>query len=94
VPGQSAVNGCCDVVTRGVAEWNGKVYVATLDGRLVALSAATGRPIWDVRTTDADSRYTNTGAPRIVKGKVLIGKVARRWAFADSFPPTMQRPAG
>jgi quinohemoprotein ethanol dehydrogenase len=73
VPGQSAVDACCDVVNRGVAVWNGKVYVGTLDGRLVALDATTGKPIWDVRTTGADSRYTITGAPRVVKGKVLIG---------------------
>ncbi len=73
VPGRSGVNACCDVVNRGVAAWNGKVYVGTLDGRLVALNAATGEPVWDVRTTDAESRYTITGAPRIVKGKVLIG---------------------
>jgi len=73
VPGHTAVNGCCDVVNRGVAVWNGKVYVGTLDGRLVALDATTGIPVWDVRTTEPGSRYTMTGAPRVIKGKVLIG---------------------
>ena len=74
VPGESAVNACCDVVNRGVAAWKGKVYVGTLDGRLVALDAATGKPVWEIVTVDQTaSRYTITGAPRVVKGKVLIG---------------------
>ncbi|MDH5345769.1 MAG: PQQ-binding-like beta-propeller repeat protein, partial [Gammaproteobacteria bacterium] len=41
VPGQTGVVACCDVVNRGVAVWKGRVYVGTLDGRLVALDAAT-----------------------------------------------------
>ena len=73
VPGKTAVDACCDVVNRGVAVWQGHVYVGTLDGRLVALDAATGEPVWTVQTTDPDKPYTITGAPRVVKGKVLIG---------------------
>ncbi len=73
VPGEWAVNACCDVVNRGVAAWNGKLYLGTLDGRLVALDAATGKPVWEVLTIDRNKRYTITGAPRVVKGKVLIG---------------------
>jgi quinohemoprotein ethanol dehydrogenase len=73
VPKAWGVNACCDVVNRGVAVWHGKVYVATLDGRLIALDAATGKPVWDQLTIDPKQRYTITGAPRIVKGKVLIG---------------------
>ena len=73
VPPEWAVNACCDVVNRGVAVWRGKVFVGTLDGRLVALDAATGKPIWETSTIDRNSRYTITGAPRVVKGKVLIG---------------------
>ncbi|MGB8473202.1 MAG: PQQ-dependent dehydrogenase, methanol/ethanol family [Candidatus Acidiferrum sp.] len=68
-----AVNACCDVVNRGVAVWRGKVFVGTLDGRLVALDAATGKPLWETLTIDPKYRYTITGAPRVVKGKVLIG---------------------
>ncbi len=64
---------CCDVVNRGVALWKGKVYVGTIDGRLIALDAATGEPMWEVQTTDRERPYTITGAPRIVKGKVIIG---------------------
>ena len=73
VPKQWGVNACCDVVNRGVAIWHDKVYVGTLDGRLIALNAATGKPVWTQQTTDPRWRYTITGAPRIVKGKVLIG---------------------
>ena len=73
VPGNSGLNACCDVVNRGVAAWNGKVYLGTIDGRLIALDAASGKPVWDVRTTPEGSRYTITGAPRIIKGKVVIG---------------------
>ena len=73
VPPEWAVNACCDVVNRGVAVWQGKVYVGTLDGRLVALDAATGNVKWETLTIDRKERYTITGAPRVVKGKVLIG---------------------
>jgi len=73
VPPEWAINACCDVVNRGVAIWDGKVYVGTLDGRLVALDAATGKPVWEKLTIDPEFRYTITGAPRVVKGKVLIG---------------------
>ena len=73
VPGQTALYACCDVVNRGPALWKGKVFVGTLDGRLVALDAKTGAVKWSVQTTDPKRPYTITGAPRVVKGKVLIG---------------------
>jgi quinohemoprotein ethanol dehydrogenase len=73
VPGSAGVNACCDVVNRGVAVWEGKVFVGTIDGRLVALDSKTGRKLWDVVTVDQSLPYTITGAPRVVKGKVLIG---------------------
>jgi len=73
VPPAWAVHACCDVVNRGVAVWMGSVFVGTLDGRLVSLNAKTGRVNWTVQTTDPDKPYTITGAPRVVKGKVVIG---------------------
>ncbi|TNE56848.1 MAG: PQQ-dependent dehydrogenase, methanol/ethanol family [Alphaproteobacteria bacterium] len=73
VPGQKARDACCDVVNRGVAVWKGKVYVGALDGRLIALDAQTGTPVWSVQTFDPAQPYTITGAPRIVKDKVIIG---------------------
>ncbi len=64
---------CCDAVNRGVALYDGKVYVGVIDGRLAALDAETGEPVWDVQTTPTDQPYTITGAPRVVDGKVIIG---------------------
>ena len=64
---------CCDAVNRGVAVYRGKVYVGTLDGRLVAIDAHLGTRIWEVQTTDTTFPYSITGAPRIARGMVLIG---------------------
>ena len=64
---------CCDAVNRGVALWGGNVYVGTLDGRLIALDAKTGKQLWSQQTTDPSKPYSITGAPRVVKGKVIIG---------------------
>jgi quinohemoprotein ethanol dehydrogenase len=64
---------CCDTVNRGVALYNGRVYLGTLDGRLIAIDAHSGKPVWDVVTVDQSRPYAITGAPRIVKGLVLIG---------------------
>jgi alcohol dehydrogenase (cytochrome c)/quinohemoprotein ethanol dehydrogenase len=73
VPRETLVKACCDAVNRGVAAWGNKIYVGTLDGRLVALDAATGKPAWSVVTVDQSKAYTITGAPRIIKGRVIIG---------------------
>ena len=73
VPGERGVMACCDTVNRGVAFWNGRLYVGTLDGRLIALDAKTGTEAWSVVTVDQSKPYTITGAPRVVRGKVLIG---------------------
>ena len=64
---------CCDAVNRGVAIYQDKVYVGTLDGRLVALDAVSGARVWEVLTVDTLKPYSSTGAPRIVNGLVLIG---------------------
>lgn len=73
VDGAVGRKACCDVVNRGVAYADGKVIVGVLDGRLIALDAKTGKPVWSVQTTDRNQSYTVTGAPRIVKDKVIIG---------------------
>jgi quinohemoprotein ethanol dehydrogenase len=64
---------CCDIDTRGLALWQGKIILGTLDGRLIALDAKTGQPIWSVQTFDRSQPYTITGAPRVFDGKVVIG---------------------
>ncbi|MGB7406545.1 MAG: PQQ-dependent dehydrogenase, methanol/ethanol family [Pacificimonas sp.] len=73
VPGEAAFNACCDVVNRGVAVYDGRVYSGTLDGRLIALDMKTGEVVWEKVTVDQSKPYTITGAPRVAKGKVLIG---------------------
>lgn len=73
VPKAWGANTCCDVVNRGVAVWKGKVYIGTIDGRMIALDAGTGELAWEVNTIDRDMPYTITGAPRIVNDKVIIG---------------------
>ena len=79
VPRARAYFICCDVVNRGVALYHGKVYVGTLDGRLIALDERTGTPVWDVSTTDSAKPYAITGAPRIAGGKVLIGNAGAEY---------------
>ena len=64
---------CCDVVNRGVAVWEGKVFVGALDGRLIALDSKTGEQVWETQTFDPELNYTITGAPRVIKGNVIIG---------------------
>ncbi|HVZ22445.1 MAG TPA: PQQ-dependent dehydrogenase, methanol/ethanol family [Vicinamibacterales bacterium] len=64
---------CCDAVNRGVAFYDGKVYVGVTDGRLIALDSATGTVVWQADTVDGKKSYSITGAPRIANGLVLIG---------------------
>ena len=58
---------------RGLAWWNGKIYVGTHDGRLLALDAKTGKLVWSEQTYAADDARYITGAPRVFDGKVIIG---------------------
>lgn len=80
VPRARARHICCDVVNRGVALYQGKVYVGTLDGRLIALDAKSGIPVWDVVTIDQTKPYAITGAPRIARGMVLIGNAGSEFS--------------
>ena len=73
VSGAVGIKGCCDVVNRGVAAYDGKIYVGAYDGRLIALNAKTGKPVWQVVTVDQSKPYTSTGAPRVANGTIIIG---------------------
>jgi alcohol dehydrogenase (cytochrome c)/quinohemoprotein ethanol dehydrogenase len=78
VPGQWLRNVCCGNVNRGVAAYNGKIYMGTLDARLVAIDAKTGKEAWAISTIQGDredplNRFSITMAPRIADGKVFIG---------------------
>ncbi|MDC0598883.1 PQQ-dependent dehydrogenase, methanol/ethanol family [Gammaproteobacteria bacterium] len=79
VPGEKGSYGCCDVVNRGVAVWEGKVYVGAYDGRLIALDAETGTEVWSEVTVDQSKFYTITGAPRVANGKVFIGNAGAEY---------------
>lgn len=74
VDGQSAKNACCDVVNRGVAVWDGMVYVTTLDGILYGLDQSTGDIVWQTDTFAGEpGRKASTGAPRVAGNVVVIG---------------------
>ncbi len=65
---------CCDVVNRGVAVWEGKVYVGTLDGYLVCLNGENGSVLWSKDTfTDRTKAYTITSPPQVAGNIVMIG---------------------
>ena len=80
VPG--SVRLCCGVISRGIALYEGKVIVPVVDGRLVALDAATGKVIWSVWAVPEAERqnYSITMAPRVFKGKVIIGNAGAEFA--------------
>jgi len=73
-PRESGWKACCDVVNRGVAVADGRVYVGSLDGRLVAINAATGRKLWEKDTrVDHAHNITVTSAPYVIRDTVIIG---------------------
>jgi PQQ-dependent dehydrogenase (methanol/ethanol family) len=64
---------CCGPNNRGVAVYGDKVYMGTLDARLVALDAKTGKVVWNVEIADPTLGYSETMAPTAVDGMILIG---------------------
>jgi len=73
VPRSYARKICCGFVNRGVALWGDRVFIGTLDGRLIAVDRATGAQAWSTSTVEPGFSYSITGAPRVVEGKVVIG---------------------
>ena len=73
VPREYGRYACCEPVARGLALWKGKVIIATLDGRIIALDAKSGNPVWTTQSFAHDMPYSITGAPRVFDGKVVIG---------------------
>lgn len=79
VPKAQLAKTCCGPVNRGVAIWQEnsdaplQVFFGALDGRLIALDAVTGRENWSIQSTPTDGNYSVTGAPRVVKGMIIIG---------------------
>jgi quinohemoprotein ethanol dehydrogenase len=74
VPREMGRYACCEPVARGLALWDDKVIIATLDGRVIGLDAKTGEEVWSTRTFGEDYPYTITGAPRVFDGKVVVGQ--------------------
>jgi glucose dehydrogenase len=64
---------CCGPNNRGAAVYGDMVYIGTLDAKLVALDAKTGKLVWDVQIGDPELGYSETMAPTVVNGKILIG---------------------
>ena len=64
---------CCGPNNRGVAVMGDRVYMGTLDARLIALDAKTGQVVWATQIADPEAGYSETMAPVVVNGKVLIG---------------------
>lgn len=77
---------CCGVVNRGIALHKGKIIAPVVDGRLRALDAATGKPVWETRVSPENMPYTITMAPRVIKGgKIIIGVSGGEYAVRGFF---------
>ena len=79
VPRKTLIRVCCDAVNRGVALYGDKVYVAALDGRLIAIDQETGEQAWSTTVVPDLDNYAITGAPRIANGLVLIGSAGAEY---------------
>lgn len=72
---------CCGPVNRGVAVGYGKVYVVTLDDNLLALDANTGKVAWQKQVADPSAGYSETMAPQLYHGMVIVGSAGGEWAL-------------
>lgn len=77
---QAAILLCCGAMNRGVALYDGAIFVGTLDGRLISLDADSGDVNWSVMTVPENGNYSITGAPRVANGKVFIGNGGAEYA--------------
>lgn len=72
---------CCGPVNRGVAAGYGKVYVVTLDDKLLALDATDGKVLWEKNVADPTGGYSETMAPQIYRGNLIVGSAGGEWAL-------------
>jgi alcohol dehydrogenase (cytochrome c) len=72
---------CCGPVNRGVAVGYGKVYFVTLDDNLVALDATNGKLLWEKNVADPTGGYSETMAPQLYRGNVIVGSAGGEWAL-------------
>ncbi len=90
VPKAWGANACCDVVNRGVAVLADRLFVGTLDGRLIALDRHSGEVLWSQLTIDPEKPYTITGAPRLAGNQVVIGNGGAEYGvrgYISAFDP-------
>jgi alcohol dehydrogenase (cytochrome c) len=72
---------CCGPVNRGVAIGYGRVYVVTLDNQLLALDAADGHTVWQKTIVSSQNGYSETLAPQIYDGMIIVGSAGGEWAL-------------
>lgn len=72
---------CCGPVNRGVAVGYGRVYVVTLDDHLLALDASDGHTVFDKSIVDLRYGYSETLAPQIYDGMIVVGSAGGEWAL-------------
>jgi alcohol dehydrogenase (cytochrome c) len=81
---------CCGMVNRGFAVYGDRLFMGTLDAHFVALDMKTGKVIYDIEMADAKDGFASTGAPLVVKGKVIAGVAGGEFAnrgFLDAYDP-------
>lgn len=83
---------CCDLVNRGAAYFNGKIFYNTLDCNTIAVDAANGREIWKTKLGDINLGETMTMAPLVVKGKVLVGNSGGEFGVGAGSPRSTLKP--
>ena len=79
---------CCGPTNRGVAIADDKVFLGTLDARMVALDRKTGKVVWNVKMDDYNVGYSSTAAPLVIKDKVIIGIAGGEYgvrSFIDAY---------
>jgi alcohol dehydrogenase (cytochrome c) len=81
---------CCGTVNRGVAVYGDKVYLASLDARVIALDRRTGKVVWDVKAATTSEGYSFTMAPLAADGKIIVGSSGGEFGargFVDAYDP-------
>ena len=94
VPREESYRYCCGFSNRGVAAYQGSLFLGTLDGRLIAIDAASGDVLWSQKNVPDDGSYSSQGAPRIAKGLVIIGAGGAEFTGTRGFVAAYQPDTG
>lgn len=82
---------CCGIVNRGAAIYDGKIFRTTLDARVIALDAKTGKQLWSVKSGDAKDGIAMTGAPLIASGVLIVGMAGAEYGsrgYLEGYDPS------